>query len=96
MSSNVTNLVICPALRKQEENTYSLDDGHELIKTVVTKYDYDYSSNNTYTNAYGCTKTTQTVTGYENGINKLHLFDLEGTDERLVKKEGKKAAGGKK
>ena len=73
LSSNVSNLVICPALRKQEENTYSLDDGHELIKTVVTKYDYDYSSNNTYTNAYGCTKTTQTVTGYENGQGHCEL-----------------------
>ncbi len=25
------------------------------------------------------------VTGYENGINKLHLFDLESVDEKLVK-----------
>ncbi|MBQ4275193.1 MAG: glycogen/starch/alpha-glucan phosphorylase, partial [Lachnospiraceae bacterium] len=25
------------------------------------------------------------VIGYENGINKLHLFDLEGVDEKLVK-----------
>ncbi len=25
------------------------------------------------------------VCGYENGINKLHLFDLEGIDEKLVK-----------
>ncbi len=26
------------------------------------------------------------VSGYENGVNKLHLFDLEGVDESLVKK----------
>ena len=26
------------------------------------------------------------VIGYENGINKLHLFDLESVDEKLVKK----------
>ena len=26
------------------------------------------------------------VIGYENGVNKLHLFDLESVDERLVKK----------
>ena len=26
------------------------------------------------------------VTGYENGINKLHLFDLESVDEKLVTK----------
>ena len=25
------------------------------------------------------------VIGYENGVNKLHLFDLEGVDEKLVK-----------
>lgn len=73
LSSDVTNLVICPALRKQQEYTYSKDDGHGLIKTVETKYDYDYGSNNTYTNTYGCTKTTQTITGYENGQSHCEL-----------------------
>ncbi|MEI3169107.1 MAG: hypothetical protein V8S58_15085 [Lachnospiraceae bacterium] len=26
------------------------------------------------------------VTGYENGVNRLHLFDLESVDESMVKK----------
>ncbi|MCR5801835.1 MAG: glycogen/starch/alpha-glucan family phosphorylase [Lachnospiraceae bacterium] len=45
----------------------------------------------TYKVEFGdCTVTSRMydidVVGYENGINKLHLFDLESVDEKLVKK----------
>ena len=48
LSSNNTNLVVCPALKTLKESTYSMDDGHDLIKTVVTNYEYDYNNNNTF------------------------------------------------
>ena len=73
LSSNITNLVVCPALRILSENTYSIDDGHDLIKTVTTNYDYDYNTDNTYTNTYGCTNTTQTVKGYDDGQSHTEL-----------------------
>lgn len=41
--------------------------------------------------AFGDRKVTSVlydidVVGYENGLNKLHLFDIETVDESLVKK----------
>ena len=84
LSSNNTNLVVCPALKTLKESTYSMDDGHEMIKTVVTNYDYDYNSDNTYNNTYGCTKTTQTVTGYENGQSHVELVTQTTTAQTTI------------
>ena len=84
LSSNNTNLVVCPALRALKEDTYSLDDGYNLIKTVETKYDYDYNTDNTYTTTYGCTKTTQTVTGYEDGQSHVELVTQTTTAQTTI------------
>ena len=84
LASNNTNLVVCPALRALKEDTYSMDDGHNLIKTVETKYDYDYNTDNTYTTTYGCTKTTQAVTGYENGQSHVELVTQTTTAQTTI------------
>jgi len=84
LASNNTNLVVCPALRALKEDTYSMDDGHNLIKTVVTKYDYDYNTDNTYTTTYGCTKTSQTITGYENGQSHVELVTQTTTAQTTI------------
>ena len=84
LSSNNTDLVVCPALKTLKESTYSMDDGHDLIKSTVTQYEYDYSTNNTYTNAYGCTKTTQTVTGYEDGQSHVELVTQTTTAQTTI------------
>lgn len=69
--TNVTlannSLVVCPAMLDKTEISYSLDDSHQKIKTVRTKYDYDYATNHTYDCTYNCNATTQTTTGYANG-----------------------------
>ena len=79
LSSNNTDLVVCPALKTLKESTYSMDDGHDLIKSTVTRYEYDYSTNNTYTESYGCTNTTQTITSYEDGQSQVELVTQKTT-----------------
>ena len=81
LSNNSTNLVTCPALTWQMENTYNMDDGDDLIKKVVTEYEYDYNRDKTYNNAYGCLTTAQTVTGYENWIGRIELEMQRSTNQ---------------
>ncbi len=66
-SNSNSNLVVCPALLTKTTNDFSMDDYHQIIKTTTTSYEYDYAYDYTYTDTYGCTNTTETVTGYENG-----------------------------
>ena len=75
-SSGLTDLVVCPALLEKAEDSYSKDSDNELIKTVTTNYQYNYNSNHTYNNAYGCTSSTQIVTGY---LNNNPFTELQTT-----------------
>ncbi|MCR5250724.1 MAG: glycogen/starch/alpha-glucan family phosphorylase [Lachnospiraceae bacterium] len=67
----------------------------------ITDSSWLEKTDQTYTVCFGKKKVTSRlydldVIGYENGINKLHLFDLETVDESLVKKGidfDKKAVG---
>lgn len=57
----------------------------------IEKESWLHKTDTTFTVAFGDKKLTSRlydldVAGYENGINKLHLFDLESVDESLVKK----------
>ena len=66
-------------LQCAEKNDWIEDKGW-LNKTDVT-FTVDYKDFSVKSRLYDID-----VVGYENGVNKLHLFDLETIDESLVKK----------
>ena len=78
-SSPATDLVVCPAMTAKTEDLYSMDDEDELEGTVTTTYQYDYGTDHTYGNAYGCTASTQTVTGYEHRTARCELVTSKQT-----------------
>ena len=66
-------------LQRAERNEWI--EKHSWLKETGTRFEV----------AFGDKKVTSVlydidVIGYENGVNKLHLFDLESVDESLVKK----------
>ncbi len=66
-------------LQRAERNEWI--EKHSWLNETGTKFEV----------AFGDKKVTSVlydidVIGYENGVNKLHLFDLESVDESLVKK----------
>lgn len=75
-----SNRVVCPAMQWKTESTYSMDDGHEMTKSVLTNYHYTYNDLYTYVDSYGCDETSQTVTGYENGHSHIELVTHKSTD----------------
>ena len=79
-SSGNTDLVVCPAMKAKTEQTYSMDMDGETTGIVTTVYQYNYTGNKTYTNAYGCTATTRTVTGYHDGNSCIELLSLKDMD----------------
>ena len=57
----------------------------------IEKQSWLHKTDTSYVVEFGGVKVTSRmydidVVGYENGVNKLHLFDLESLDESLVKK----------
>ena len=61
-----------------EKNDWIEDDSW-LTKTDVT-FDVMFGEHKVTSRLYDID-----VVGYENGINKLHLFDIETVDESIVK-----------
>ena len=72
-SSGVTDLVVCPAMTSRSAQTFSMDADNEPTGSENTEYLYSYSQSHTYNNTYGCTSSTRTVTGYDNGIPRCEL-----------------------
>ena len=73
-----TNLVVCPAMINKSEELYSMDEDDVWIATNRTTYQYNYNGNQTYSNAYGCTSVTQTITERN---NRNAVYSLETTKE---------------
>lgn len=73
LASDLTNLVVCPALTRKVEEIYSMDEDDEMLATDTTYYQYNYHNGYTYDSPYGCTNTTQVVTGFENGHHTSEL-----------------------
>lgn len=66
-------------LQKEETNEW-IEDTNWLRKTDIS-FDVEFGDYKVKSRLYDID-----VIGYENGVNKLHLFDLESIDEKLVKK----------
>ena len=62
-------LVVCPAMTWKQESVYSMDDSHQLIKTILTEYEYTFA-NGLYQDAYGCSQTHQTIRNHD-GVNSV-------------------------
>lgn len=65
-------------LQKAEKNDWIEETG--WLRKTDTSFTVDFADCSVKSRLYDID-----VIGYENGINKLHLFDLEGVDEKLVK-----------
>ncbi len=65
-------LVVCPAMTWKQESVYSMDDSHQLIKTILTEYEYTFA-NGLYQDAYGCSQTHQTIRNHDGGISVCEL-----------------------
>ena len=65
-------LVVCPAMTWKLENTYSMDEGHQLIKTMLTEYEYTFTQG-LYQDAYSCNRTHQTIWSHNGGNNDIEL-----------------------
>ncbi len=79
LSNGLTDLVVCPALVNKTEELYSIDEEDDLITTVTTSYQYNYNSNHTYSDTYGCISTNQRVVGYENRSQSRELLTEKRT-----------------
>lgn len=66
-------------LQKEETNEW-IEDTNWLRKTDIS-FDVEFGDYKVKSRLYDID-----VIGYENGVNKLHLFDLESIDEKIVKK----------
>ncbi|MCR4697578.1 MAG: glycogen/starch/alpha-glucan family phosphorylase, partial [Lachnospiraceae bacterium] len=65
-------------LQRAEKNDWIEETG--WLRKTDTSFTVDFADCSVKSRLYDID-----VIGYENGINKLHLFDLEGVDEKLVK-----------
>ena len=65
-------------LQTAEKNDW-IEDNSWLTKTDVT-FDIEFGGKTVKSRLYDLD-----VIGYENGVNKLHLFDIESIDESIVK-----------
>ena len=65
-------------LQRAEKNDWIEEIG--WLRKTDTSFTVDFADCSVKSRLYDID-----VIGYENGINKLHLFDLEGVDEKLVK-----------
>ena len=65
-------------LQTAEKNDW-IEDNSWLTKTDVT-FDIEFGGKTVKSRLYDID-----VIGYENGVNKLHLFDIESIDESIVK-----------
>ena len=84
LASGLTDLVVCPAMTDKAEDTYSMDNAGELLQSTTTSYQYNYASNHTYTDAYGCTSSTQIVTGFLNGNPITELQTTKVTELQTI------------
>ena len=66
-------------IQKEETNEW-IEDTNWLRKTDIS-FDVEFGDYKVKSRLYDID-----VIGYENGVNKLHLFDLESIDEKIVKK----------
>ena len=83
-ASGLTDLVVCPAMTNKIEEIYNKDEDDDLIATITTSYQYNYNSNHTYSNAYGCTSSTRTVTGYNNGNTSTELQTVKVNELQTI------------
>ena len=65
-------------LQRAEKNDWIEETG--WLRKTDTSFTVDFADCSVKSRLYDID-----VIGYENGVNKLHLFDLEGVDEKLVK-----------
>jgi YD repeat-containing protein len=82
--AGLSKLVVCPAMTGKTEEIYSVDEDDELIATVTTSYQYNYNSNHTYDNVYGCTNMTETVTGHGNRNTTTELQTVKLTELQTI------------
>lgn len=73
-------LVVCPAMTWKLEDTYSMDDEHQHIKTSLTEYEYTFT-NGFYQNAYYCSRSHQSITSLDGVSSVCELETTKQSDQ---------------